>query len=51
MDKEIRKTLRDIFEYIGLDYRKVDEYSNNATLQTYLEGLINKIKEIEGCED
>lgn len=45
MDEEIRKTLRNIFEYIGLDYRKVDEYSNNATLQTYLERLINKTKD------
>jgi hypothetical protein len=45
LDKEIRSTLRDIFEYIGMDYRKAGEYSNNAALQTYLENLIKRVKE------
>ena len=35
---EIRKTLKDIMEYIGAD----TEYADNAQLQTYLEWLIKK---------
>lgn len=39
-DKEIRKTLRDIFEYLGVDINNADD----AQLRTYLEWLINKCK-------
>jgi len=39
IDREIRKTLRDIFEYMGIDPK---DWHNNATLRTYLELLIGK---------
>ena len=41
IDREVRKTLRDIFEYIGID----KSLANDATLRTYLERLIRKVNE------
>ena len=38
-DADIRKTLKDILEYIGGDAK---QYANNAQLITYLEWLIKR---------
>ena len=40
MEKEIRKTLKSILEYIGADI----SYADNAQLQTYMENLIKTAK-------
>jgi len=42
-DKEIDKTLRDIFIYIGVS----QEWARDATIKTYVERLIAKCKEIK----
>ena len=41
IDREVRKTLRDIFRYIGVDISLAED----ATLRTYLERLIRKVNE------
>ena len=38
MNEDIKKTLRDILEYIGADIK----YAEYAQLQNYLEQLINR---------
>ena len=43
MELEIRKTLKSILEYIGVDI----SYAENAQLQTYLENLIKTARKME----
>ena len=42
MDNEIRKTLKDICEYVDVD----KDYANHATPRQYIEWLIIKAREI-----
>lgn len=40
LDIKIRETLKDIFRYLGVD----EDYSNDATVRTYVEHLIEQVK-------
>jgi hypothetical protein len=40
IDREIRKTLVDIFSYLNIDTK----HSDDATVRTYLEWLIERVK-------
>ena len=48
IDREIRSTLKDIFEYVGMDPK---DWPADATLRTYLERLINRCKEDQSIPD